>query len=486
MDRRRMLQLAAGAAAAGAGGCVTSGRGSDQSVAVVGAGIAGLTAAYRLSKAGQTVHLYDAQQRPGGRIHTRDGFNRDGMFVELGAELIDTNHRDLIRLARELGVGLQDLREGETGKDYFWFDRAVRTEKDLLTVFRPLGDRIAADAEGLYDRRDNFTAKARALDQVSLADYLRKNGSVVPGWVTALLIAAYEPELGVEASRQSCLNLVDFINPDTSGGFEVFGDSDEAWRIRGGNSRLIEAVAAALNDRVERRFGQPLRGVSQEGGEMLLRFGSGSGGRVEKYGRVVFALPFSILREVGGVFDLPMSAAKKRAIREMGYGMNVKVFRGFKSRVWRDSSGRPAGAPPSNGSVFAEEPTFQNVWETSVGQSGASGIITNLLGGRRGRNYSNAAMRRHLDELDAVFPGAKAAHDGNAAAMDWPRMPWAKGSYSCPLTGQYTWIYEAAAAPELDGRLVFAGEHTSLESPGFMNGGVESGNRAAREILLGA
>jgi monoamine oxidase len=58
-----------------------------------------------------------------------------------------------------------------------------------------------------------------------------------------------------------------------------------------------------------------------------------------------------------------------------------------------------------------------------------------------------------------------------------------KGSYSSPLVGQYTWVYGAAATPELDGRLIFAGEHTSAESPGFMNGGVESGNRAVKELL---
>ena len=69
--------------------------------------------------------------------------------------------------------------------------------------------------------------------------------------------------------------------------------------------------------------------------------------------------------------------------------------------------------------------------------------------------------------------------------MNWPKVPGALGSYSSPLVGQYTWVYKAAALPELDGCLIFAGVHTSQVSPGFMNGGVESGNRAAREILRG-
>jgi monoamine oxidase len=197
------------------------------------------------------------------------------------------------------------------------------------------------------------------------------------------------------------------------------------------------------------------------------------------YERVILAIPFTVLRGVPGIFDLPLTAAKKRCIREMGYGSNVKVFRSFERRLWREPV--PGRDFIGNGSVFALEPTFENVWETSRGQAGERGIITNLLGGRRGENYSEGAMSGYLDELDAVFPGLKKLYDGSAAAMNWPKLPNALGSYSCPFTGQYTWIYEESPKPALDGRLIFAGEHTSTVSPGFMNGGVESGERAAKE-----
>ena len=90
-------------------------------------------------------------------------------------------------------------------------------------------------------------------------------------------------------------------------------------------------------------------------------------------------------------------------------------------------------------------------------------------------------MESYLNELDAVFPGLKRAYDGKQATMNWPKLPFAKGSYSCPFVGQYTWIYEESPKPALDERLIFAGEHTSAVSPGFMNGGVESGERAAIE-----
>ncbi|MEZ5387636.1 MAG: FAD-dependent oxidoreductase [Prosthecobacter sp.] len=479
--RRRFLKQAA---LAGAGmmlpACATP-SGPKRTVAIVGGGIAGLTAAWRLVKAGHAVHLYEAGSRTGGRMFTRRNFNADGQFVELGAELIDTNHKHIIALAKEVGVKVQNLRRGEQGLDFVWLEDRLRTDHDIPAAFKPLGAKIAADAEGLYDADGGFTDKARALDRVSLAAYLKDRGQGVEPWVIQMLIAAYEPELGARADQLSCLNLVDFINPDVSKGFQVFGDSDEAWRIHGGNDTLPTAIMNRLQGKIGLHLGHRLTGIKTHGDSMQLAFGTKAGMKTAEYERVILAMPFTVLRGVSGVFDLPISRSKKRCIREMGYGSNVKVFRSFTRRVWRDRvEGRDYIC---NGSVFAMEPTYQNVWETSRGQQGERGIITNLLGGRRGENYSEGMMAGYLDELDAVFPGLKRAYDGKGAAMNWPKLPFAKGSYSCPFVGQYTWIYDESPKPALDGRLLFAGEHTSTVSPGFMNGGVESGERAAREAM---
>ena len=135
-----------------------------------------------------------------------------------------------------------------------------------------------------------------------------------------------------------------------------------------------------------------------------------------------------------------------------------------------------------NGAVYADK-SFQTVWETSRGQAGDSGIITNFMGGSIGAQYGPENIDKYIAELDTIFPGLKAKADGNKTMLNWPSMKTMRGSYSCPMVGQYTWVYGAAATPELENRLIFAGEHTSAESPGFMNGGVESGNRAARELL---
>jgi monoamine oxidase len=112
-------------------------------VAVVGGGIGGLTAAYRLMQAGVEVHLYEAQERFGGRMWTKRDFNKDGMFVELGGELVDSNHTDLIELAKELGVDLQNLKEGDEGVDFYHFGGKFYTDKDVIAAFEPLAKKIA-------------------------------------------------------------------------------------------------------------------------------------------------------------------------------------------------------------------------------------------------------------------------------------------------------------------------------------------------------
>lgn len=483
-SRRDFLRLAGAAGLSAAFGsplfAEKPNRKIEGPIAVVGGGIGGLTAALRLMQAGHEVHLYEALDRFGGRMWTKRDFNKDGMFVELGGELVDSNHTDLIELAKEVGVELQNLKEGDSGVDFYHFGGKIYTDKDVISAFEPLAKKIAQDAEGLYDDQEEFTAKAHQFDHVSLRDYLDQVGEGVDRWVLQMLEVAYVPEYGVDAEKQSSLNLIDFINPDTSEGFEVFGDSDEAMRIRGGNDTLPTAIHRALQGKVRLHGGHKLVRIEDDGQQIKLGFAAKSKVITPSYAHVVMALPFTILRDIEGVANLNLSEDKQRAIQEMGYGNNHKVMYGFTDRSWR----QPLGGLSEicNGSVYSDK-SFQSIWETSRGQSGASGIITNFMGGSVSVQYSPDHFEKNLAELDGIFPGIKAKADGNRTLMNWSTMKTMRGSYSSPYVGQYCWVYGAAALPELDGRLVFAGEHTSLKSPGFMNGGVESGNRAAKELL---
>lgn len=450
-------------------------------VAIVGAGAAGLTAAWRLQRAGVEVHLYEASHRFGGRMWTKKNFNAEGMFCELGGELVDTGHKPLIALANELGVGIRPIKAPDaTGGESYFIDGRLYSEADVIAAFVPLAPRIADDAAGLRDDKDAWTDKARAFDAMKLCDYLGEAGRATntPAWLIRALDVAYVTEYGVPTCRQSAMNFLGMISPDTSSGFKVYGDSDEAFRIAGGSASLTDELARRLEGRAEIFKGHHLASISDDGDKITLTFfiGGCRASKKAEYSRVILALPFPLLREVAGWDTLALSEPKKTAVRELGWGENTKVMFGMNPGFMDTLRASAGGAGAFSDALF-------ECWDTARGQPGRSGVVTCYLGGAAARGFVTTGPEHFLDELDRVFPGAKAAHDGNEIHMDWPRFAFTKGSFSATLVGQYCGMIADAAAPELGGRLVFAGEHTSENSCGYMNGAVESGERAAKEIL---
>jgi len=488
VSRRDFLRLIGAAGLATAAGnfaprivraAESTGSTSDP-VAILGAGVAGLTAAYRLQRAGVPCEIFEASTRTGGRMFTKYDFNKEGMFCELGGELVDSNHADLITLAGELGLEIQELKGVDQGHDLYFFGDKAWADEQLITAFQPFARSLAIDVDAIFDEQDEPTEKGRAFDRMSLAEYLADRGRDTEKWVMDLLEVAYITEYGRETADQSALNLITYLNPDTSNGFKLFGESDESKRIKGGNSRLPSALVKALEGKVRIQKGHRLEKLEERGGKLDLHFATEGGTKSRRFSRVICALPFTMLRQVEGLKKLGLSEQKQQSIARLGYGINSKVMSGFTERWWRNEKLKlPA---TSNGSVFTDL-GFQCTWETSRGQKGDSGILTNFLGGIPAGRLSDKDLARFKSDLNRVFPGIDQQFDGKRAVMNWPKNPFVLGSYTCPLVGQFTTLLAAAATPELGGRLIFAGEHTSADFSGFMNGAVESGNRAAREIL---
>ena len=449
-------------------------------VAIIGAGIAGLTAAYRLQQAGVPSEIFEGSERIGGRMLTKYEFNQDAMFCELGGELVDTDHRDLLTLAEELGVGIEELKGGDKGSDLYFFGGKHLTDAELIPVFQPFARKLAADLKGIYDSRNQFTAKGRRFDRISLAAYLAEAGGEVEKWLIDLLRVAYVIEYGREAEEQSALNLILYLAPDTKNGFKIFGESDESKRIKGGSSSLPNALLAALEGKVRINRSHQLAHMTEKGDRISLNFATETGTRTVRFNRVICTIPFTMLRMVEGVKTLALSQAKKEAIAQLGYGNNTKANYSFVERWWRN----PAVLLPasSNGSIFTDLP-LQCTWESSRAQPGTRGILTNYLGGVAATRFSSERYETFREELNRIFPGIAEKFDGERAVMKWPQHKFTLGSYACPLVGQYTTLLQTAALPELNGRLIFAGEHTSGDFAGFMNGAIQSGNRAAREII---
>jgi monoamine oxidase len=472
---------AQGARAAGAG----------EPVAILGAGVSGLTAAYRLKQAGVPFILYEASPRFGGRMFTKRNFNADRMFCELGGELVDTNHTAVQRLARELGVGLQSLAPTKHGvsRNLYYFGGTTYTDAQLVPAVAPLVALVDADLKVIFagGPRRMITYKdpagAARWDKMTLREYL-DGIQGVDKWVLGAVEMAYVTEYGLDADKQSALNLHMLTSTKAGpGDFELFGDSDEALRLAGGSQRLTDALAQRLGLKDEGaafyKPGHELVAISDKGAALKLTFKTAAGTVETNAARAVCTIPFSVLRNVDGVFELDMRPQKKASLREMAYGTNSKLMTGFTSRWWR---GGESGAPKANGGLFADF-SSQSFWDTSRLQKGERGIMTNYTGGAAGLGRTLEHVGASLADLDLVFPGLSKRFDGSKALMNWGRYRYNLGSYICAGPGHYTSHFGSAQETECGGRLFFAGEHASVENGGYMNGGVETGEAAARRVL---
>jgi monoamine oxidase len=277
--------------------------------------------------------------------------------------------------------------------------------------------------------------------------------------------------------QQSALNLVDFMAPDPTGNFEMFGESDEVYRIEGGSSSLPDALAAKLGNEITIRKGSVLNAVTVNGGRMRLSFTGDAGAFDASHETVVFAVPFTKLREVAGIDTLGLDPLKLKCIRELGYGDNAKIMIGTTGRPW---NGPEAKLPvKSSGEFYSHD--FQVAWDTSRGQKGSRGILTNFLTATNDQAEGLERLQRGVREISPAM--AESLDPSNVASFFWAKHPYTRGSYIAPAIGQYTTLLEIAGTPELGGKLQFAGEHTSTDFAGFMCGGVDSGERVAKALL---
>ena len=202
---------------------------------------------------------------------------------------------------------------------------------------------------------------------------------------------------------------------------------------------------------------------------------------------VVLALPFAVLRGLEFA-QAEFDALKQRAIQQLGRGRSGKLQLQFRSRFWN----QPGKWGISTGGSDADT-GYQEGWDVTRAQAGASGILNFFSGGsvtdtmlttRAFATQSNplvvADARRTLRQAEPVFPGVTREWIGKATQSLWHFNPLAQLSYSYYRVGQYTTFggYEKAR----QGGVLFCGEHTSTDFQGFMEGGASEGKRAAREI----
>ncbi len=439
-------------------------------IAIIGAGLAGLTAGYYLQKHGISAKIYEGSSRVGGRVFTLKEFAAPGTWTEMGGQYIDSSHHDMLQLCKELGLPLQDMYadtgEELMGTNYFLNGQSY-SNADLAKEFASVAPFFQKDIAKFPKVISYKTPQFRDLDNTSLEEYIANAGA--SPLLKQVLHTAFTCEYGLHVAEQSALNMIYLMPPRLNQGhFAAIGDSDERYAIEGGNSTLAETLAASLSSHVE--YELFLEAISAKGQGYSLQF---QGGKQVKADAVILAIPFTMLRNVDIQLDLPKQ--KKMAIQSLGIGTNAKAALGFNERAWKSHG--------YIGSILTEK----NIsgWEHTYMQNNNTGPCgyTVYLGGAPGKDLKITDLDDHLNLLETAFPGCKAAHNGKRFIFNWSTNLYVKGSYTCYRPGQ--WTSFGGAEAENVGKIYFAGEHCSLKSQGFMNGAVESGKRAAEAILKG-
>ncbi len=446
-------------------------------VVIVGAGLAGVSCAYKLQQHGIHAELYEARDRVGGRCWSARTFAY-GQVAEHGGEFVDTRHTQLRRLVAALGLELDDLwpayaAEGDA-HDLLVLDGALRDRHEVREHFDLVVRRLARDADRIGPYRwGQAGPAARAFDRLTMREWMDAN---VPGGSMSLLGRSMDVGLtgfwGIDPEDTSAITLIDtFITPYPG------GPADERYHIRGGNDQVPNMLATLL-PRGTLHLGSALLAMwERPDGSFALRFDGEMTPVVADH--VVLCLPFTTLRDVeldGAGFD----AKRLRAIRELGMGTNAKVLLQFEDRF------------PTFGwnGVFETDGPKSDSWDSALAEPGPGGLLTIFTGGKTGASYPTdvphgpapqAVVDDALVFLDTWVPGTRPSFNGRSWLDSWVDDPWVKGSYAAFLPGQWTSFFGYMGEPQ--GNVHFAGEHTSTYSQGYLNGGVETGLRAAREVI---
>jgi monoamine oxidase len=428
--------------------------------------------------------------RVGGRMFTDRTTYANGQLVELGGELIDSNHIVIPALARTFGLELDDLvaeaEAKEVTPELFFFklngNNSVAIDPQVLAdAFEPVAALMSTQAAASEGEDDVSVAEFERIDALSIPQWLEQEAGLVAvngklPLIRRVLELAYTEEYGLPVEEQSAWNMIFLIDFETPDPFRIFGDSDERFHLHAGSDAIPLAIADRIPEQIN--LDHKLTKVVAVEDRFQLFFDT-AGGQVEvEADHVIYALPFTVLRDID-LSEAGMSAEKLEIITELGYGTNAKLMMQFTDKPWE------TGVRKSDGSVITDVGTLQTVWSTSRGQEGKEGILTNFVGAQRGFSIGEGTAEDQaalaLADIEVVFPGTSASYiPGSAIRQHWPSFPFTKGSYASYKVGQWRFFGLEGVR---EGNQHFCGEHCSEDFQGYMEGGADTGTLVAGEVL---
>ena len=444
-------------------------------VVVVGAGMAGLVAASELLRAGHTVTVLEAQQRVGGRVQTLRTPFTEGLYAEAGAMRIPRTHQLTRAYVDRFGLKVVPFSTNSASTRYFLRGR--------LLPGGNLGELAAALALTVTDCERDMTMDAlwqQALDPVPE----RFRGEDERSW----------PRLFAELGGVSTRHFLQRAGW-SEGAIELFGilDNQEALldssflevfleeahqaytdpvQIEGGMDRLPAAFLPDLRGRI--RFGARVFAIAQSAADVTVHFQT-AGNRSEiRADYAVITLPLPVLRHIEVL--QPFSPGKQRAIRELHYDASTKVFAQCGRRFWEEDEDIVGGR------TVTDLP-MRTLYYPDHGKSTGRGVLlASYTWGEDAQRWSalpaEERIVRAVEQVTQIHPQMRDEFEVGASKA-WQDDPYAGGAFADMLPGQYERLFGHLATPE--GRIHFAGEHTSLNHA-WIQGAIHSGLRVAEEI----
>lgn len=442
-------------------------------VVVVGAGLAGLAAARKLTAAGKSVVVLEARTRVGGR--TEGGFLNNGVAVELGGQWIGPEHTELLALVSELG--LETFLTYDTGDSLThrngtlarYADETFGLPEDSLVALGPILESIAELAEGIDTAAPWNTPNAKDLDSLTLDSWLKSQtqDEIALKFMRLLVPALFS----AETSEMSLLHFLFYMksNAGLDSLVATTGGAQEA-RVVGGTHLISERMSEDLGERV--RLGTVVTGISQVGDQLTVTY---IGGEVTCTD-VIVALPPTLAGRLR--YQPPLPSSRDSLTQQIPAGSVIKFHIAYPEPFWREEN--------LNGFALSMDEPFNVVLDNSP-NDGSCGVLVGFLEGEHARAAAHLTPQERatlvVNSL-TKFYGPKAAHPLDIIERDWMAEEFTRGCYGGRLApGVWTQYGPALAQPV--GRVHWAGAETSDIANGYMEGAVRSGYRAVSEILDG-
>jgi monoamine oxidase len=442
---------------------------SDCDVVVVGAGLAGLTAARELTAAGLDVQVLEARGRVGGRTLSQPVGEHPEDVVELGGQWVGPTQHEVMALARELGI--ETFPTHAEGKNLFEDDRGkLKRYSGTIPMLGPL---VMLD----YGRADLKLKRlikkvspevpweaedAERLDEQTFATWIRRSARTETA--REALATACRAVFSVEPADVSLLHVLFYAA--AAGGWDDLLDTEggaQQDRLAGGTQQLSVRIAEELGDRVE--LSAPVRNIRVEDDAIVT-------GEVRAR-RAIVAVPPALAARIE--YDPPMPGARDQLTQRMPMGSVIKCMAVYEEPFWREDglTGQAVSLPGPAQVVFDNTPP-----------NGSPGLI-GFLEGKDARELAGLpeAERREavLRGFQRLF-GRQAAHPVLYVERDWSSEPYSRGCYAGVL-GPGAWTGYGQALREAIGRIHWAGTETATRWMGYMDGAIQSGKRAAAEVM---